>query len=74
MDANKAVEVGFADGILSRAQTGDEAPPAGSMLYSPAVVVNSIKEKIAAKCKIEHPAPTGRSIDSLMERLDLLKF
>ena len=76
MDSNKAVELGFADGILSRAQTGDEAPPAGSMLYSPATVVNSLMGKIAAKCRIEKPntTPTGRSIDTLMERLELLKF
>ena len=76
MDSNKAVELGFADGILSRAQTGDEAPPAGSMLYSPATVVNSLMDKISAKCRIEKPntTPTGRSVDSLMERLNLLKF
>ena len=76
MDANKAVKLGFADGILSRAQAEDEAPPAGSMLYSPAAVVNSLMGKIAAKCRIEKPntAPTGRSIDTLMERLELLKF
>ena len=78
MDANKAVELGFADGILSRAQVEDEAPPAGSMLYSPAAVVNSLMGKIAAKCQITKPTPaptpTGRSIDTLMERLDLLKF
>ena len=78
MDANKAVELGFADGILSRAQAEDEAPPAGSMLYSPAAVVNSLMGKIAAKCQITKPAPaptpTGRSIDTLMERLNLLKF
>ena len=76
MDANKAVDLGFADGILSRAQAEDEAPPAGSMLYSPATVVNSLMGKIAAKCRIEKPntTPTGRSVDSLMERLKLLKF
>ena len=74
MDANKAVELGFADGILSRAPAEDESPPAGSMLYSPAAVVNSLMGKIAQKCKIEHPTPTGRSIDTLMERLELLKF
>lgn len=78
MDANKAVELGFADGILSRAQAEDEAPPAGSMLYSPATVVNSLMGKIAAKCQITKPTPaltpTGRSIDTLMERLNLMKF
>ena len=76
MDANKAVELGFADGILSRTQAEDDAPPAGSMLYSPAAVVNSLKDKISAKCRIEKPntTPAGRSIDTLMERLELLKF
>ncbi len=76
MDANKAVEMGFVDGILSRTQAADEAPSAGSMLYSPAAVVNSLMGKIAAKCRIEKPntTPTGRSIDTLMERLELLKF
>ena len=76
MDANKAVELGFADGILSRTQTEDEAPSAGSMLYSPATVVNSLMDKISAKCRIKKPntTPTGRSIDTLMERLDLMRF
>ena len=70
------MELGFADGILSRTQAEDEAPPAGSMLYSPAAVVNSLMGKIAAKCRIEkpHTTPTGRSVDLLMERLNLLKF
>ena len=48
------------------------------MLYSPATVVNSLMGKIAAKCQITKPTPaptpTGRSIDTLMERLNLLKF
>ena len=76
MDANKAVELGFADGILSRPQTGEELPPAGSMLYSPAAAVNSLMGKIAAKCRIEKQdtVPTGRSVDALMERLNLMKF
>ena len=74
MDANKAVELSFADGILSRPQAEDEAPPAGSMLYSPATVTNSLMEKLTVKCKIEHPTPTGRSVDTLMERLNLMKF
>ena len=76
MDANKAVELGFADGILSREQAGDEAPPAGSTLFSQEAVVNSLMGKIARKCRIEKPntTPTGRSIDTLMERLELLKY
>ena len=78
MDANKAVELGFADGILRREEiTEDIEPPAVSMLYSKAAVVNSLMDKIAAKCvtKPKTPdEPKGRSVDLLMERLDLMKY
>ena len=79
MDANKAVELGFADDILKRSDVPEDMePPAVSMLYSKAAVVNSLMDKIAAKCrtkpkKIEDSKPTGRSVDSLYERLNLLK-
>ena len=47
----------------------------GSMLYSKAAVVNSLMDKIAAKCKTKPKTePEGRSVDSLYERLDLLRF
>ena len=79
MDANKAVELGFADDILKRSDVPEDMePPAVSMLYSKAAVVNSLMDKIAAKCrtkpkKIEDSKPTGRPVDSLYERLNLLK-
>ena len=78
MDANKAVELGFADGIMSRAdETEDVAAPTVSMLYSKANVVNSLMEKIAAKCAID-PKPTvsertGRSVDELRAKLNTIK-
>ena len=51
MDARKAVELGFADGILARAElTEDVEPITMSMLYSKAAVVNSLMDKIAVKC------------------------
>ena len=80
MDANKAVELGFADGVLRREDIPEDVePPTVSMLYSKAAVVNSLMDKIAAKCKTapkktEDPKPQGRSVDSLMERLNLMKF
>ena len=78
MDANKAVELGFADGILGRADIPENMEaPIVSMLYSKTAVVNSLMDKIAAKCKIHtkpaEPEKTGRSVDALMERLNLLK-
>ena len=75
MDAGKAVELGFADGILARAElTEDVEPMAMSMLYSKAAVVNSLMDKIVAKCMTKQKTePAGRSVDSLYERLNLLK-
>ena len=74
MDANKAVELGFADEIMQRSLESEEAPtPAVSMLYSKANVVNSLMEKIAAKCAIA-PKPTRtQKADDLMDRLNLIK-
>ena len=47
--------------------------PAVSMLYSKANVVNSLMDKIAAKCAIE-PKPTHKHrADDMMERLNLIK-
>ncbi|MCX4325286.1 MAG: Clp protease ClpP [Lachnospiraceae bacterium] len=103
MDANKAVELGFADGIMARAKAepeegegdtdGEEEdekklpPPASSMLYSRRAVTNALLNKMAAKYGGEKPkadiqaqaqipaadTETGRSVDALMERLNLLK-
>lgn len=102
MDANKAVELGFADGIMTRAKAepeedgedtdGEEEeekklpPSTSSMLYSRRAVTNALLNKMAAKygqgekkpkaAQAQIPAPeteTGRSVDALMERLNLLK-
>ena len=78
MDANKAVELGFADEIMQRSTESDGVPaPTVSMLYSKANVVNSLMEKIAAKCAIETkpavPERTGRSVDELRAKLNTIK-
>ena len=75
MDANKAVELGFADGILQRDSIpADMEMPAVSMLYSEAQVTNSLMGKIAEKCRIAAPEPpAGRSVDELKERLFAIK-
>ena len=66
MDANKAVELGFADEVIKR-----------SMLYSKANVVNSLMDKIAHKCAIEPKSTvqerTGRSVDELRANLNNIK-
>lgn len=103
MDANKAVELGFADGIMARAKAEPEKepeeseedeeeekkfPPApSSMLFSRRAANNALLNKLAAKYGGEKPkediqaqakipaadTETGRSVDALMERLNLLK-
>ena len=107
MDANKAVELGFADEIMARAKAEPEKEPeegegdtdgeeeeekklppsTSSMLYSRRAVTNALLNKMAAKyggekpkadiqAQAEIPAPdteTGRSVDALMERLNLLR-
>jgi len=77
MDATKAVELGFADGIMKRAgEAEDQETPTVSMLYSKANVVNSLMDKIAHKCAIDpKPAePTNKQrADDLLDRLNLIK-
>ena len=79
MDAGKAVELGFADEILKRSDVPEDREPLRCpLLHSKTAVVNSLMDKIAAKCranpkKTENPNPAGRSVDSLYERLNLLK-
>ena len=77
MDANKAVELGFADEIMKRSGTAENVEmPTVSMLYSKANVVNSLMDKIAAKCAINKPTVqerTGRSVDELRANLNAIK-
>ena len=110
MDANKAVELGFADDIMARAKTepgengegdtngeenGDGKKPSAhsSMLFSRRAADNALLNKVIARYgekkpkagigeQAKIPAPgekgtpkteTGRSVDALMERLNLLK-
>ena len=74
MDANKAVELGFADEIMQRSTENENvAAPTVSMLYSKANVVNSLMEKIAAKCAIQPKYETKHRAEDLMARLNLIK-
>jgi len=102
MDANKAVELGFADGIIAREKTKPEDPgeeekpteedekkktiiPESSMLFSRRAVNNALLNKLEkhysapktdVQTQAEIPSKTekqGRSVDALMERLNLIK-
>ena len=72
MNAKKAIELGFADGILEdvkRLPANEEA-----FSFSSRTAENAVLNKIMAKVKTttEAEKPTGRSVDALMERLQLL--
>ena len=74
MDAHTAVDLGFADEIMTRpADAGAENHVTGPMLFSRAAVTNHLMDKLAAKCRIEKkPTQPERSVDDLMERLNLM--
>ena len=75
MDAHTAVDLGFADEIMARPEvTGAENHVTGPMLFSRAAVTNHLMDKLAAKCRIEKkPTQPERSVEDLMERLNLMK-
>lgn len=75
MDANSAIEMGFADEIMQRNVSDSIESPKVSMVFSQAAVTNSLMDKLSAKCRIQPKSePTNKvSADSLMERLNLMK-
>lgn len=66
MDANKAVELGFADEILSR----ESSVKPSAMIYSENVVSRKLWNKISAKYR---PKDQGRTVAALLCSLDLEK-
>ena len=74
MDANSAIEMGFADEIMQRNTEDDELEvPNVSMTFSRASVTNSLIEKMAEKCKIAQKTKNEIASDSLLERLELIR-
>ena len=74
MDANSAIEMGFADEIMQRDTPDDELEiPNVSMTFSRASVTNSLMEKMAEKCKIAQKTKNEIASDSLLERLELIR-
>lgn len=76
MNANSALELGFADEIIER--TENVAAPVASMIHSTKAVNDLLSSKIAKNCEIkkdiEPTQPTNTvTADSLMNRLELMK-
>jgi ATP-dependent Clp protease protease subunit len=74
MNARKAVELGFADEIITKDTEEPESEPV-SMAYSRAVVTNHLMDKIAEKCRIEaqKTEPEGKPVSEFNDRLELIK-
>ncbi len=75
MNANKAMELGFIDGILSRDDMLDsDEQPQTAELFSEVAVMNSLIGKIAEKCRIMKPEkPAGRNVSELRKELETIK-
>ncbi len=70
MNAKKAVELGFADGILFDSNAEDTLPENDGLIFSNAAVTKSVLNKL--QCK--QPVKTGLQIENLDKRLELLKY
>ena len=70
MNANKAVELGFVDGIIEK-ESKDEAKPS-ALLFSSKLVNNALLNKISEKYKIDKPKEeNASSADELRARIDV---
>jgi ATP-dependent Clp protease protease subunit len=77
MNANKAVELGFADGIIENSD--NSVSITDSVMFSQKAVSNALMNKLSAKYKppaekqAEIQVPTGHYVDTIMERLSNIK-
>ena len=77
MNAKKAVELGFADGILFSDNSG--SPEGDSIIFSNLTVTNSLMQKLPQRPKIPDPEPQpenhilSTTVESLEKRLFLLQ-
>jgi ATP-dependent Clp protease protease subunit len=79
MNANKAIELGFADGIIEKDDAQNAIPINDSVMFSQKAVSNALMNKLSAKYKppaekqAEIQVPTGHSVDTIMERLENIR-
>ena len=70
MNAKKAIELGFADGMLEDEKKS--AAPSDAYSFSSKTAESALFNRMTEKARQEKPAAHGRSVDDLMERLSLL--
>ena len=82
MNANKAIELGFADDVISDSKNEDTSE--ATVMFSRKAVNNALFNKVAAKvqrtkptvtdqAQIKEPENKGHSVDEIMERLNTMK-
>lgn len=74
MNAKKAMELGFADGML---EDEKKSPSPEAYAFSSRTVERSLMNKLCNKATAQakpEPEVTGRSVDELMDRLNLMKY
>lgn len=82
MNANKAIELGFADDVISDGKIEDTSE--ATVMFSRKAVNNALFNKVAAKvqktkptvtdqAQIKEPENKGHSVDEIMERLNTMK-
>ena len=82
MNANKAIELGFADDVISDGENEDTSE--ATVMFSRKAVNNALFNKVAAKvqktkptvtdqAQIKEPEIKGHSVDEIMERLNTMK-
>lgn len=71
LNANKAMEYGFVDGLLERAAQ-DFGQPTMAAEFTPMQITNSIQSKLAVKTEPE-PKQPERTVQSCLDRLDIIK-
>lgn len=73
MNAKRAMELGFADGLLEDSKTA--ATDTGSYSFSATAIQKTILNKITQKCRREEepPVESGTKISELDKRLELLR-
>jgi ATP-dependent Clp protease protease subunit len=73
LNARKAVELGFADGMLFQKDT-QEQPSSDGIIFSRLAVTNSFLNKLPKANKVQPAIETGTPHEQLAKRLELLKY
>ena len=72
MDARKAMELGFIDGILTASEMGGAPMRDEPLMYSERSAANELRNRISAKCPSRREKD-GRRVEDLLERLRLIE-